>query len=530
MRDFLAEKLDSHMHKHSELEHHNDVAKPTFQFRTVRTFRSALTRQIAEAVRIRRRGTDVINSKGVYNRCVLPRLVIEQDVKKNQLEQLDQHNREQLPPDDLENEWMRTAARRTRRREQDEDELVTSKRMRRDDHEFEDWGCRPIFVARTVSKQVPPTPSAQPKTMKQTLLRLLSEPEVMAKYIIAIVLERTGCLTELSCEEALAEEAIISEEFSKVESGASVLVESMVDCAVARAEQNQRQSELNLVLSYGISKAVATRKHERKPTNQPTIRSMWVQDRGVDQAEQQRNSVKNKALAEARLRKTVQKRSVSQIMSEVMGWAVDRAEQIRKESGADRILANIVNRACVRAELRAAQKRICGVARIPKPRLIQPKMSEIWGIRASMQNTDQKSRSTLISNLSSSIKGPTKEFNSQPEVKPNKRKNENCKTSIQLSKKRKILPKQPSLVYQGGWGGGENKRKWGEIMPKFEDNRSKRSRREVKSKSVIRSNYTTTGRENSDLSGVYKGLMEEGMLSTFSSAASQSSDQEQEIV
>ena len=63
MKDFLAEKLDSHIHKHSELEHHNDVAKPTFQFRTVRTFRSALTRQIAEAVRISRRGTDVINSK-----------------------------------------------------------------------------------------------------------------------------------------------------------------------------------------------------------------------------------------------------------------------------------------------------------------------------------------------------------------------------------------------------------------------------------------------------------------------------------
>ena len=45
------------------------------------SFRSALSRQIFEAVRIRRRGADVLNSKGEYNRSQIHRLRIDKGKK-----------------------------------------------------------------------------------------------------------------------------------------------------------------------------------------------------------------------------------------------------------------------------------------------------------------------------------------------------------------------------------------------------------------------------------------------------------------
>ena len=52
-------------------------ADPDFKFRVKQTFKSAVVRQVSEAVMIKRKGKAVINSKGVYNRCTLPRLVLE---------------------------------------------------------------------------------------------------------------------------------------------------------------------------------------------------------------------------------------------------------------------------------------------------------------------------------------------------------------------------------------------------------------------------------------------------------------------
>ena len=45
----------------------------------VGSYQDAMTRQIAEAVRIDLRGEDVLNSKSEYSRCKIPRLVIDQD-------------------------------------------------------------------------------------------------------------------------------------------------------------------------------------------------------------------------------------------------------------------------------------------------------------------------------------------------------------------------------------------------------------------------------------------------------------------
>ena len=54
------------------------------------THRTALSRQVREAVRIRRRGGagHILNSKSEFNRCHIPRLVVEEeeeDVRKQRL-------------------------------------------------------------------------------------------------------------------------------------------------------------------------------------------------------------------------------------------------------------------------------------------------------------------------------------------------------------------------------------------------------------------------------------------------------------
>ena len=54
---------------------------PKFILKPVKFFRTALSRQVAEAVRIRRRGGAgaILNSKSENNRCQIPRLRIEEE-------------------------------------------------------------------------------------------------------------------------------------------------------------------------------------------------------------------------------------------------------------------------------------------------------------------------------------------------------------------------------------------------------------------------------------------------------------------
>ena len=68
----------SHMVRHQALEHKGEP--PDFHFKVVSYHRTALNRQIKEAVRIRRRGgaTNILNSKSEFNRCQIPRLVVEE--------------------------------------------------------------------------------------------------------------------------------------------------------------------------------------------------------------------------------------------------------------------------------------------------------------------------------------------------------------------------------------------------------------------------------------------------------------------
>ena len=78
--DYMKRKPDNHQWKHQSNDHHGELdSQSQFKFKVELQCKSALTRQISEAVLIRRRGADMIlNSRAEYNRCRLPRLVLEQ--------------------------------------------------------------------------------------------------------------------------------------------------------------------------------------------------------------------------------------------------------------------------------------------------------------------------------------------------------------------------------------------------------------------------------------------------------------------
>ena len=68
-------KQDSHIFKHWQNQHGG--TQTLFKFKIISFHFSALDRQIAEAVRISRTGAEkILNSKGQYNRCQVPRIVM----------------------------------------------------------------------------------------------------------------------------------------------------------------------------------------------------------------------------------------------------------------------------------------------------------------------------------------------------------------------------------------------------------------------------------------------------------------------
>ena len=73
--DYLHRREDSHMAKHSMLEHPGEEV--TFKMKVLAKHKSAFERQVTEAVLIEM-GDDgrLLNSKGGFNRCVLPRLQV----------------------------------------------------------------------------------------------------------------------------------------------------------------------------------------------------------------------------------------------------------------------------------------------------------------------------------------------------------------------------------------------------------------------------------------------------------------------
>ena len=90
-RDFKCGSDKSHILRHQGATHPGE--EPRFIMRTVKYYRTALSRQIGEAVRIARRGGAgaILNSKSEFDRCHIPRLVLEEideEESKKQEEQM----------------------------------------------------------------------------------------------------------------------------------------------------------------------------------------------------------------------------------------------------------------------------------------------------------------------------------------------------------------------------------------------------------------------------------------------------------
>ena len=148
-------KQTSHMRVHQE-QHHGG-REPRFMIKPVSFHKTALSRQVSEAVRIRRRGGEgaILNSKAEFSRCYIPRLQVEPDEMKEQREKKEREELELLELEaeeglkdwekvklarrkELLNNCMRTKGRI---REREEERLGTRPTKRRK-HEVlgEEWG------------------------------------------------------------------------------------------------------------------------------------------------------------------------------------------------------------------------------------------------------------------------------------------------------------------------------------------------------------------------------------------------------
>ena len=84
--DAEAKKESSHMVEHVNLAHKGEEGGPNFNFKVIKSFKTCLERQIAEAVRIQKRG-GVLNRRGEYNRCGITRLVLDNEWEKKKWDQ-----------------------------------------------------------------------------------------------------------------------------------------------------------------------------------------------------------------------------------------------------------------------------------------------------------------------------------------------------------------------------------------------------------------------------------------------------------
>ena len=77
---------DSHIWKHHWL-HHQGAGRPKMIFKVVKYYRTALSRQVGEAIQIRARGGEgeILNSKGEFNRCSITRLILDKEEQRLRL-------------------------------------------------------------------------------------------------------------------------------------------------------------------------------------------------------------------------------------------------------------------------------------------------------------------------------------------------------------------------------------------------------------------------------------------------------------
>ena len=124
----LGGKEENHMLEHLSMAH-RDEQTPSFRFRIVKKCKTALERQVREAVRIEMRG-NILNKKGMFNRCKLTRMVVDSEWDQKVWEEA----WEPRPGGDVEEEILKTSVKSKSRQEGSSKE---PKRARRDDSS---WG------------------------------------------------------------------------------------------------------------------------------------------------------------------------------------------------------------------------------------------------------------------------------------------------------------------------------------------------------------------------------------------------------
>ena len=94
MENARYKRADSHIFKHWSNQHAGRETK--FSFKILNFFAAPLERQVGEAVRIARTGAStILNSKSVYNRNPLPRIIARDVVEPTNLgDMVDQEGRE----------------------------------------------------------------------------------------------------------------------------------------------------------------------------------------------------------------------------------------------------------------------------------------------------------------------------------------------------------------------------------------------------------------------------------------------------
>ena len=111
--DFWTGTEDSHMYKHQTEVHAEQENPPEFSMTVLKKHSSAFRRQIHEAVVVEMKEKNgILNSKGIYDRCSLPRLTVKWK---------DREIRE------LENEIEKVKTRKKKREEIDQEKVMEEK-------------------------------------------------------------------------------------------------------------------------------------------------------------------------------------------------------------------------------------------------------------------------------------------------------------------------------------------------------------------------------------------------------------------
>ena len=142
-RDYKTKKEDSHMVKHW-ITTHQGQEKPKFIQRVVNTYKSALERQVGEAVRIQLRG-NTLNSLCGFNRSKVTRMVIDKEWDaKIWRENFDQRLISSVlaDDDDIDVGTVRNAKRRLEGNKDDEEQVNTQllKKRKIEDRSTYRWG------------------------------------------------------------------------------------------------------------------------------------------------------------------------------------------------------------------------------------------------------------------------------------------------------------------------------------------------------------------------------------------------------